>query len=168
VADRPLGGIIPADYLYDQLANDLLISGAMQKRFHQIIEEQRKEIDGELRSRICALVFLINKLPREGADIGVRANAEHLADLLTDDLGASTTVMREKVPDVAQQLLTAGVLMEVDGEYRLQTTEGAAWEGEFQRRRRALLSNEPQLASQRAQALSRAAHRFGGVARRRP
>ena len=156
VADKPLGAIIPADFIYGQLANDLVITGEMQKRFQEIIEEQKTQPDGELRSRVAALVFLVNKLPHEGGDTGVRANVDHLADLLTDDLGDSATGLRAKIPGLVQGLVNDGVLMEIDGEFRLQTTEGAAWEAEFRRRRSALLNNEPQLASQRGQLLSKA------------
>ncbi len=156
VAERPVGAIIPADFIYDQQANELVISGELQKRFQEIIEEQKTRPDGALRSRICALVFLINKLPREGADSGVRATPEHLADLLTDDLGDSATTLRATVPGLVQDLVSDGVLMEIEDEYHLQTTEGAAWESEFRRRRTALLNNEPQLAAQRGQLLSKA------------
>lgn len=156
VADRPLGAIIPADFLYDQQANELVISGEMQKRFQEIIEEQKSRPEGVLRSRICALVFLINKLPREGADIGVRATPEHLADLLTDDLGDSATALRAQVPGLVHDLVNDGVLMEIEGEYYLQTTEGAAWESELRRRRAAILNNEAQLAAQRGQLLAKA------------
>lgn len=90
-------------------------SGEMQKRFQEIIEEQKALAEGTLRSRICALVFLINKLPREGADTGVRATPEHLADLLTDDLGDSATDLRAKVPGLVQALANDGVLMEIEG-----------------------------------------------------
>src|SRR6202521_3602086 len=62
VADKPLGSVIPADFLYDQLANDFVISGEMQKRFQEIIEEQKPKVGGSLRSRICALVFLITRV----------------------------------------------------------------------------------------------------------
>lgn len=153
VGDRPIGAVVPADFLYDQLANDLVISGEMQKRFQEIIEEQQTKQDGALRRRICALTFLIGKLPRDGQDQGVRANAEHLADLLTDDLGKSAT-LRQRIPVVLKDLAEDGVLMEVEGEYRLQTTEGATWEHEFRRRRTALLNNEPQIGAARAQLLS--------------
>jgi len=61
VAERPLGAVISADFLYDPLASDLVISGEMQKRFQEIIEEQKGRPGGELRSRIRVLVFLINK-----------------------------------------------------------------------------------------------------------
>lgn len=156
VAERPVGAVIPADFIYEQLANDLVISGEMQKRYQEIIEEQKERPDGELRSRIAALVFLINKLPREGGDIGVRATVEHLADLLTDDLGDSATDIRAKVPALVQTLVDEGVIMDVEGEYRLQTTEGAAWESEFKRRRAVLLNNEPQLAAHRLQLMQKA------------
>ena len=156
VADRPLGSIIPADFLYEQLANDLVISGELQKRFQEIIAEQKERPDGDLRSRLAALVFLINKLPKESGDIEVRANLEHLADLLTDDLGESATAVRAKIPALVGALVDEGVLMDIDGEYRLQTTEGASWEAEFRRRRAASLNNEPQLAAQRGQLLSKA------------
>lgn len=156
VATRPLGAVVPADFLYDQLANELVISGEMQKRFQEIVEEQKGKPDGALRSRICALTFLIGKLPRDGQDLGVRANTEHLADLLTDDLGQAATELRQKLPALAQQLVNEGVLMDLDGEFRLQTTEGAAWEAEFRRRRAAALNDEGAIASERTKRLSAA------------
>lgn len=156
VADKPLGSIVPADFLYEQLANDLVITGEMQKRFQEIIEAQKTKADGPLRSRVCSLIFLINKLPREGADIGVRATPEHLADLLTDDLGQSATNLRQQIPGIVKALVDDSVLMEVDGEYRLQTTEGAAWETEFRRQRASAINNEPQLSAHRSLLLSQA------------
>jgi hypothetical protein len=154
VADKPLGAIIPADFIYDQLANGLVNSGELQKRFQEIVEEQKEKPDGLLRSRICALTFLINKLPRESADIGVRATADHLADLLSDDLSSSPAAMRQQVPVLVQELAVDGVLMEIEGEFRLQTTEGAAWEAEYGKRRRTLLQDESRLAAERGQQLS--------------
>ncbi|MBE3118554.1 MAG: BREX system P-loop protein BrxC, partial [Candidatus Atribacteria bacterium] len=156
VANKELGAVVPADFLYEQLANDLVMSGEMQKRFQEIIEEQRTKTDGSLRSRICALVFLIGKLPRQGADIGVRATVDHLGDLLTDDLGSAAAKLRQKLPALVQELVNAGVLMEIDGELQLQTTEGAAWEAEYRSRRSALLANDTQLAAHRSQLLSKA------------
>jgi hypothetical protein len=151
-AERPLGAVVPADFIYEQLATDLVQTGEMQKRFQEIIDEQIKKPEGALRRRLCALVFLINKLPREaGTDIGVRAEAEHLADLLVDDLATGSTQLRQQIPSLLKTLVEDGVLMEVDAEYRLQTTEGAAWEGEFRKRRSAVLNDLPLLDSQRSQ-----------------
>jgi hypothetical protein len=156
VADKPVGTVIPADFLYDQLSADLVISGEMQKRFQEIIEEQKSKADGVLRSRICSLVFLINKLPREGADAGVRANEEHLADLLSDDLNSSASKLRSEIPGVMKCLTDEGVLMSIDGEYRLQTTEGASWDHEFRRRFASARNNDAQIAAQRNQLISKA------------
>jgi hypothetical protein len=156
VADAPVGTVIPGDFVYEQLATDLVISGEMQKRFQEIIETQKTLESGPLRARICSLVFLINKLPRSGMDIGVRADAEHIADLLTDDLDKSGAVIRSRVPELLTKLSEEGVLMQVDGEYRLQTTEGAAWEGEFRSRQTSIRNNDPQIAAKRGQLLSQA------------
>ena len=154
-SDRPLGAVVPADFIYEQLATDLVQTGEMQKRFQEIIDEQVKKPDGQLRRRVCALVFLINKLPREtGTDIGVRAEAEHLADLLVDDLPTGSTQLRQQLPDLLKKLVEDGVLMEVEGEYRLQTTEGAAWEGEFRKRRSAVINDVTLIDAQRRQLLS--------------
>jgi hypothetical protein len=156
VADRPVGTVIPADFLYDQLSTDLVISGEMQKRFQEIIEEQKSKTDGILRARICSLVFLINKLPREGADVGVRANEEHLADLLSDDLNASASKLRSEIPGIMKCLTDEGVLMSIDAEYRLQTTEGASWDNEFRKRFASARNNDAQIAAQRSQLVSKA------------
>lgn len=151
-AEQPLGVVVPADFLYDQIATDLVQTGEMQKRFQEIIDEQVQKPDGKLRRRLCALVFLIHKLPRDaGIDIGVRAEAEHLADLLVDDLTVGSTTLRQQLPPLLKQLVEEGVLMEIEGEYRLQTTEGAAWEGEFRKRRSTVLNDLPLLDAQRRQ-----------------
>ena len=154
VAKQPVGTVIPGDFLYEQLAPDLMQSGEIQRRFSEIIEEQKKKPEGKLRSRLCSLIFLINKLPRQSdVDDGVRANVEHLADLLCDDLKAGVAELRQKLPALLDELIKDAVLMQVDGEYRLQTTEGASWEAEFRKRRSGALANEPVLASERAQVL---------------
>ncbi len=156
VADKPVGTVIPADFLYEQLSTDLVISGEMQKRFQEIIEEQKGKQDGSLRARICSLVFLINKLPREGADAGIRANEEHLADLLSDDLSSSAAKLRSEIPGIMKALADEGVLMSIDDEYRLQTTEGASWDNEFRKRFASARNNDSQTAAHRGQLLSRA------------
>lgn len=156
-ADSDLGAVVPGDFLYDQIANDLVSTGEMQKRFQEIIEQQKTKPDGDLRSRICALIFLINKLPREhGTDIGVRAETEHLADLLSEDLVMGSTQLRQQIPRMLEAMEQDGVLMKVDSEYRMQTTEGAAWEAEFRKRRAAVLNDQPLIASRLSQFLDKA------------
>lgn len=156
-ADADVGAIVPGDFVYDQIANELVTSGEMQKRFQEIIEQQKAKQDGLLRSRICSLVFLINKLPREhGTDLGIRAEPEHMADLLSEDLVTGSTTLRQQLPDLLNALEQDGVLMKVDSEYRLQTTEGATWEAEFRKRRASALNDEPLIAAQRSQLLHKA------------
>jgi len=156
-ANAELGAVVPGDFLYDQIANDLVSTGEMQKRFQEIIEQQKTKPDGVLRSRICALVFLINKLPRQhGTDLGVRAEPEHLADLLSEDLVIGSTQLRQQLPGLLEAMEQDGVLMPVDKEYRLQTTEGAAWEAEFRKRRAAVLNDQPLIASRLSQFLDKA------------
>ena len=155
-ADAEIGAVVPGDFLYDQISNDLVSTGEMQKRFQEIIELQKTRPDGALRSRICALVFLINKLPREhGTDQGVRAEPEHLADLLSEDLVTGSTQLRQQLPELLEAMEQDGVLMKVDSEYRLQTTEGAAWEAEFRKRRAAVLNDQPLIASRLTQGLDK-------------
>jgi hypothetical protein len=137
------------------LASDLLSSGELQKRFQEIIEEQRSKAQGDLRRRICATVFLINKLPDAEGDLGIRADAAHLADLLTDSLTEGTDEIRKRVPLLLAALHEEGVLMEVDGEYRLQTTEGAAWEGEYRKLLASIKNDEARIAAERSQLISK-------------
>src|SRR5262249_38800215 len=75
-ASRPLGHVIPADALFDQKAPEMRQTGALLPEIHEaILKQDDRTPQGRLRSRLCALIFLINKLPREeGADLGVRAN----------------------------------------------------------------------------------------------
>jgi len=156
-ADAELGAIVPADFIYDQIANDLVTTGEMQKRFQEIIEQQKTKPDGILRSRICSLVFLINKLPREhGTDLGIRAEPEHLADLLSEDLVTGSTQLRQQLPVLLGAMEQDGVLMKVDSEYRLQTTEGATWEAEFRKRRATALNDQPLIAARLTQSLDKA------------
>ena len=155
VANEEIGTIVAADFLYEQIAGNLVQTGELQKRFQEIIEEQKKKPDGELRKRICALVFLINKLPRENSDvdIGVRANADHLADLLTEDLTTSTARIRKQIPELLEKMVTENVLMLVGGEYRLQTTEGASWESLYKKNLASLVNADERIAPVRSKHL---------------
>src|ERR1022692_3477490 len=85
---KSAGTTVPADFIYGQISTDLLNSGELEREYDESIRKQRDgSKDGPLRSSLCALIFLIGKLPRTpGADDGVRANAETLIDLLVSDL----------------------------------------------------------------------------------
>ena len=154
-AAAAVGNVVPADFIYDQISTDLLNSGELEREYDEIIRKQRDGTpDGDLRSSLCALIFLIGKLPRTpGADDGVRANAETLVDLLVCDLKADRPRLDQQVPKQLKQLVETGQLMAVETEYRLQTREGAVWTHDFNRRRTSALNDDPRINSKRAELL---------------
>jgi hypothetical protein len=143
LADRPLGGVVPTDDLYEALAPEMVTTGALPREINERILAVGKDgqPEAELRKRICGLVFLIGQLPREVNDIGVRANKEHIADLLVDDLRADNGKLRSNVAALLDKLADDGTLMRVGEEYRIQTEEGRNWDEDF-RRREARLKND--------------------------
>ena len=154
-APASVGTVVPADFIYDQISTDLLNSGELEREYNEIILKQRDgSQDGVLRSSLCALIFLIGKLPRTpGADDGVRANAETLVDLLVSDLKNDRPKLEQRVPTLLGQLVDAGHLMAVESEYRLQTREGVIWTHDFNRRRTAVLNDDQRINSKRAELL---------------
>ena len=154
-AAASVGTVVPADFIYDQISTDLLNSGELEREYDEIIRKQRDGTkDGDLRSSLCALIFLIGKLPRTpGADDGVRANAETLVDLLVSDLQNDRPKLEQQVPKLLKQLVDAGQLMAVETEYRLQTREGALWTHDFNRRRTAALNDDERINSKRTEML---------------
>ena len=153
VADRPVGAAIPASDLFDALAPSLVNTGVL---LNEISTRIRKLDDGteegQLKCDLCGLVFLIGKLPREAlVDAGVRANPVTLADLLVADVTADSGPFRKRVADILDALADEAVVMRVGDEFRLQTTEGAAWDGEFRSRQTSLRQSEVEVASRRDQ-----------------
>jgi len=154
-ADRSVETVVGGDSIYWVKSTDLLQTGVLQPKINEMIRKlDDGSADGRLSARICALVFLINKLPREtGADLGVRATADVLADLLVEDLKAGSAELRKKVPELLQTLVQAGQLMVVDEEYRLQTPESASWDAEFKKNFNRIVNDDARIASERADLL---------------
>lgn len=154
-ANWPIGNVIPGDFIFEEIAPELLNTSVLQREYHEIIVGQRDNTDtGTLKSRLCALVFLIHQLPRKsGADDGVRATSESLADLLVQDLGKDGAKLRAQIPRLLEELATQGKLMLIDNEYCLQTREGAVWNHEFSSRRSAILNDDARLSAAREQVL---------------
>ena len=122
-ADDPVGTVVPADFLFEEISPNLLQSGVLLRELYETIVKQRNDgtPEGQLKSRLCALIFLIRKLPREaGVDIGVRANANTLADLLVKDLSEDGAILRSQLSALLEELVDAGTLMKLDDEYSLQ------------------------------------------------
>ena len=132
-ADKPLGHVVPADFIYDQISVSLLQTGVISKEITETIGRfSAGDADDKLKSRILALVLLIGKLPTDpAADCGVRATADMLADLLIEDLNNGKDAIRTAVPQLLKELTEEGLLMvmetSVGAEYRLQTQESAQW-----------------------------------------
>ena len=154
-AEADVGSVVPADFIYEQISTDLINSGELENEYDTIIRKQRDgSKDGDLRSSLCALIFLIGKLPRTpGADDGVRATAEILVDLLVSDLKTDRPRLEQQVPKMLEKLVKEGSLMAVESEYRLQTREGARWTHDFNRRRTAVLNDDERINARRTELL---------------
>ncbi len=158
VAEKPLGTVVPADFIFDYLQTELLQTQVLSRENDETIRNIDTETpDGLLARRICALVFLIRKLPRETAvDIGVRATADTLADLLVSDLASDGAALRRDIPRIMEELVEEGKLIKIDDEYSLQTRESSEWDREF-RSQQARLNNDPvTLAAKRTEVLNSA------------
>lgn len=158
VADKPLGHVIPADFIYNQLQSGLQQSGALPREVSNMINDQEDGTEeGRLRARLIQLIFLIEKLPTEDlSDIELKATPDNLADLLVEDLKLGSTDLRRRIPDILQGLEDDGKLMRHgDGSYSIQTGETLKWQQHFQRERQGLISNPGPLGEIRSSTLER-------------
>lgn len=131
LSDRTLGGVVPGDELYDALAPEMVNTGVLLREINERIIAVGDR-HGALGQRVCGVVFLIGKLVRDaGADTGVRATKDHIADLVVDDLTADNGKLRSDVDATLKALADDGTLMKVGDEFRLQTREGSEWDQDF-------------------------------------
>jgi hypothetical protein len=155
-AEASLGTVVPGDFIFGQLHPDLLRSGILLREIDETIRNlDDKTPDGRLAQRLCGLIFMIRKLPREAvADIGVRATPEMLADLLVSNLSSDGTDLRKEIPRILKKLVDAGTLIKLDDEYSLQTRESSEWDREFRNRQTRLNSDLTSLSSKRGSLIS--------------
>ncbi len=115
VADEPLGTVIGGDFVFRSESASMLQSGVLLKEIDELIRGlDDGSADGELKSRIAALVFLISQLPHEGgSDTGVRATAPVIADLLVEDLALDGARLRREVPRILEELVEQGRAMKL-------------------------------------------------------
>lgn len=164
LADSQLGTVIPADALFDSLAPEMVNTGVLLNE----IELRIRQLDdgtesGKLCKRICGLVFLISKLPRESTiDLGIRATSRTIADLMVDDIISDSGPLRKKIESELKQLSGSGTLMKVGEEYRLQTTEGAEWDRTYREKIGSIRGNEANIAHKRDQLLGAMIQRAAG------
>ncbi|MGD0452840.1 MAG: BREX system P-loop protein BrxC [Solirubrobacteraceae bacterium] len=159
VAGEPIGHVVGADFVYEEQSPGMLQSGVLLKEIDELIRGLRTEgSPGELKSRICALIFLIAQIPTRtiGGATGLRATAPFLADLLVEDLGGDGAKFRKQVPELLEELVAAGAIQRVDDEYLLQTEEGAEWEKDYRSRLAAVRDDAARMNQLRSEGLQRA------------
>lgn len=154
-ADNPLGHVVSADFLYDQIAANLVSTAQLPKEVFENVERfAAGRGDEPLKSKLLKLIYLINKLPSEVAmDIGLRATDAVMADLLVTDLSSGSATLRKKLPALLDDLQNKDrLIMALAGangtEYRLQTRESSSWYDEF-RAQEAELKAAPQRVEQK-------------------
>lgn len=157
VAEQPLGFVVGADALFNQLRSDLLQNGVLQNETDKLIGDlESKKTPGDLlKARVLKITFLLNQLP---AELGVLATEATVGDLLVENLRDAPT-LRSQLEGVLSELTTSGQLLEVSGEFRVQTRESAGWNQEFNAARARFLNDGAQIASARANELNAAVNK---------
>lgn len=144
---KPIGNVVQADFLYFDSASELLQTRMLPRKVH---EQTMKWIAGseneQLIARACGLVFLINKVAAHNDEIGIKATADTVADLMVEDLNAGSTEIRTKLPKLMDE---CDLLMKVGDEYRIQTEESAAWNDEFFSQRNQLGNESHRIENER-------------------
>lgn len=156
VAEKPLGHVIPADFIYEQLQGGLQQTGALPRDVSNMITDQEDGSEaGRLRARLIQLIFLIERLPTGDLnDAGLKATADNLADLLVEDLTLGSDDLRRRIPGLLKALEDDGKLMRgSDGGYAIQTGESLKWTQLLQQERQALIANPGPLGELRTLAI---------------
>lgn len=160
-ASKPLGHVVGADFIYQQQSAELQRNQLVPKEIHEFISLGMASQDPEqvLAARLCSLVVLIGKLPRQGqggVDVGIRATPDMLADLLVEDLTSNSADLRRQAGPLLQKMEAEGRLMHVDGEYRVQTRESTRWHSQLRQQEAGLRSKTTLLAQERDTLLQQA------------
>lgn len=152
-AEKPLGAIVPADFIYEQIATTLLQTGVISKEIYEDISRLKGgNTEQVLQGRILSLILLISKLPSD-IDYGIATTADTLTDLLLTDLQHGKHELRVLVPKMLNQLEADGLVMSMQTgsgeEYRLQTIESQQWYDMFRQQEAELRSNPTKLETYR-------------------
>jgi len=129
VGSMSVGHVVPADFIYERQVGGMLHTGVLSKDIHDTIADLRdaSAVDGDLKYRVAALVFLIGQVREANRDLGLRATAAILADLLVVDLTESSAKLRADVEAVLKALTDDGTLDLAGGEYSLRDEVSQAW-----------------------------------------
>lgn len=150
VAEKPIGAIVSADFIYEQIYPKLLEAGVLSKDINTTILQRRDGTPaGELQYRLAALIYLIG----ETKNIGIRATPEILADLLVDDLSGSSSSLREQIPVQLKVLVEDGHIQPIENYYLIQTPEGASWNADYRANLNRVSSDESRIELRRRELL---------------
>jgi hypothetical protein len=156
-SDLPLGHVVAGDFLYDQIAANLMSTAQLPKEVYENVQRfAAGDASAQLKGKLLKLIYLINKLPADAAlDIGLKATDDMLADLLVTDLASGSSDLRKQLPELLQKLQNDDrLIMSLAGtnglEYRLQTVESSAWYEEFRAQEAELKASPQRIEQQRA------------------
>ena len=145
--DEPLGHVIPADYLYFDSADKLLQMHVLPRKVHERTMTWIKgSPDERLMARAAGIVFLINRISGRNKELGLRADADTIADLLVEDLNEGSSSLRSRLVHLMDH---CELLMKVGEEYRIQTEESAAWNDEYESQRNQLANESHSIEAER-------------------
>ncbi|WP_366656606.1 BREX system P-loop protein BrxC [Fodinicurvata sp. EGI_FJ10296] len=154
--DKPLGHAVPVDFLYGRFSTEAYNAGLLPGETRNRIEALHSGTEKDrLKARILMLVYMLGRIAREADHHGVHAKAETIADLLIVNL-AGEDELRRTVPKLLQDLQSDGAVIEVGGEWRLQTKESAEWEAAYRREEKAILADQSGLTRSRRELLDEA------------
>lgn len=156
-SDLPLGHVVAGDFLYDQIAANLMSTAQLPKEVYENVQRfAGGDASAQLKGKLLKLIYLINKLPADAAlDIGLKATDDVLADLLVTDLASGSSDLRKQLPELLQKLQNDDrLIISLAGpngrEYRLQTIESSAWYEEFRAQEAELKASPQRIEQQRA------------------
>jgi len=155
-AAESVGYVVGGEFIYDQIAPNLLQTAVMSREVYEHIQQfSAGDTRDKTKANLLKLVFLINKLPTDAvADTGVRPTSDTLADLLVTDLHQGSGQLRKDIPVLLDELqnndsLVMAVTTPAGVEYRLQTAESSAWHDEYRRQEAEFRNNVQRLEYER-------------------
>lgn len=157
-AEQPLGHVVSGDFLYDQIAANLVSTAQLSREIFESVQKfAAGDASSQLKARLLKLIYLINKLPAEKAlAIGLKPTEDVLADLLVTDLKRGSSELRKVIPEILNELQEQDhLVMALDGpngaEYHLQTRESSAWYDEFRAQESQLKASPQNIEVKRAE-----------------
>lgn len=159
-ANAPLGHVVAGDFLYDQIAANLVSTAQLPREIYDHVQKLAAGDEAaQTKAQLLKLIYLINKLPADTAlEIGLKATQDTLADLLVTDLARGSAPLRQALPALLESLQTEDrLIMALSGsngtEYRLQTRESSAWYDTFRAQETELKAAPQRVEQKRAELL---------------